>query len=382
MEKDELKRICLVVSSTLTAKAFLLDYIRVLSKKYQLIMVANTDNCDFLANLGIDVEVKPIRIERKIYPLRDVAALYALYRLFRKKKFDLVHSVSPKAGLLAMLAAALARVPARVHTFTGQVWATRKGVSRFLLKNVDRLLVLFATHILIDSNSQRSFLLMEKVVPGNKSTVLAKGSISGVDTQRFRPQLEARKKIRDVKKIKKDDIVFLYVGRLKQDKGLIDLAQAFAALCNSSEGQHLLLVGPDEEGMRDRIKAICQPCANRLHFVDYTLVPEQYLSAADIFCLPSYREGFGTTIIEAGAVGIPAIGSRIYGITDAVDEGRTGLLYEPGNVPQLIGLMKKLAQDKSLRKKMGENARARVIRDFSKERLTAELLDYYKAVIN
>jgi glycosyltransferase involved in cell wall biosynthesis len=154
--------------------------------------------------------------------------------------------------------------------------------------------------------------------------------------------------------ISEQGVVFLYVGRLNQDKGLLDLASAFALLAEKDANTWLLVVGPDEEGMQRKMKAQVDVVIDRVRFVPYTDSPEQYMAAADVLVLPSHREGFGVVIIEAGAVGIPAIGSRIYGITDAIVENETGLLFEVGNVTDLANTMSRMASDKSLRHTLGE----------------------------
>jgi len=372
------KKICIVVSSMMTVKVFLLDHIAALSQKYNVSVVANTNDMDFFNDAGIKATLIPIRIERKISLWHDLKALFKLFCLFRKRRFDVVHSVTPKAGLLTMIAGILSNVPIRIHIFTGQVWVTRSGIVRWLLKTVDWLFVSLATDVLVDSFSQQNFLIKENVITANKSRVLAKGSISGVDTVRFRPDASVRKQIREKEKIFDSEIVFLYLGRLNKDKGLLDLAIAFSTLCSDYGHIHLMVVGPDEENIRPRMENICASCMDRIHFIDYTSVPEQYMVAADVFCLPSYREGFGSTIIETACIGIPAIGSRIYGITDAIDEDITGLLYEVGNAEELVGRMKQFINVPILIKKMGEAARIRAQRHFSKEKVTSAMLEYYE----
>lgn len=376
------KKICILVSSEMTIKVFLLDQIAALSNKYNVSVVLNTKDRYFFDTFGIRADVFPVHIERKIFLWQDIKAIFYLFRLFKKKKFDVIHSVTPKAGLLAMLAGFFARVPVRIHTFTGQVWVTRSGIKKLVLKWMDKALATFATNILIDSHSQRDFLIKQGVVSKDKSCVLAKGSISGVDTQRFHPNPIVRTEIRSKFGISENDVIFLFLGRLNRDKGILDLAKAFSNLCNAYNNIYLLIVGPDEENLQHIIVNLCKPYSDKVHFIAFTNEPEKYMASADIFCLPSYREGFGSVIIEAASTGIPAIASRIYGITDAVEEDVTGLLYQAGNVEQLINRMKKFIDDSTLRKKMGENARMRAHRDFSKEKVTSATLEYYRAIIS
>lgn len=364
----------------MTVNTFLRQPIRQLGEAYEIYVAANLRPGESLPGLEEAVTVLPVGIERKIFPWRDFLALMQMIRLFRRYRFEIVHSVTPKAGLIAMTAAFLSGIEIRIHTFTGQVWATRSGAARLVLKNVDRLIALLATHVLVDSTSQRQFLLDEGIVAASKSSVLAKGSISGVDTARFRPNPKARSHIRHELGIPDEDMVFLFMGRLNRDKGVLDLAAAFAGIAGENPRAHLLLVGPDEENMRPALLNLTADCAGQIHFVDFATRPEEYMAAADVLCLPSYREGFGNVIIEAAAVGIPAIASRIYGVVDAVEENCTGLLHTARDVGALRACLAELASAPVRRLELGRQARARALAEFSGEKLAAAWLEYYRAL--
>jgi glycosyltransferase involved in cell wall biosynthesis len=375
-------RVCLVVATDLTIKAFLLDHLRALAGRYDVTVVANTDDPSLLRRHGLPLDVTPVRIERRISPVSDLGALVTLWRLFRARRFSAVHSVTPKAGLLTMLAGAAARVPVRLHTFTGQVWATRTGWARWALKQADRLIARAATHVLADSWSQRDFLIAEGVVAPGKIGVLGAGSISGVDLARFRPDPAARARLRAELALPSEAVVFLFLGRLNRDKGVLELARAFSGMASRHPDAWLLVVGPDEEGLTPEVERAVQGCAGRVRILGFTDRPEQVMAAADVYCLPSHREGFGTAVIEAAATGLPAIASRIYGLTDAIQEGETGLLHAPGEPQELSGLMSRLAGDPGLRTAMGLRARRRAEQDFAAARLTAELLRHYERLLS
>jgi len=375
-------RLCYVVSSEMTLNAFLKDHIiRLIELGYRVTVVANIRNND-LKDLGLSVNFHSINIVRFISPWRDLNALLSLYLFFRSEKFNIVHSVSPKAGMLAMLAAKMALISNRVHTFTGQVWVTRTGFKRWLLKKMDYILGSLTSISLVDSPSQLDFLIKERILSIDKSHVIGYGAICGVDSNRFRPDSSKRKEIREELGIPQKASILLFVGRLNVDKGVLDLAEVFLHISKIFSDTWLLFVGPDEANMKEKISKICEPVLDRIVFVNYTKFPENYMMSADIFCLPSYREGFGMVIIEAGASAIPTVASRIYGITDAVVEGKTGLLHLPGDIESIEEKIKFLLYNPKLCQEMGLQARSRVLLNFSKEKLTSELLEFYSRLLD
>ncbi len=375
------KSIAIIAATPLTVNFFLRDQIKALSRQYQVSVVVNATNSEELGELAKLVELIPMKICREVSILADIAALWHLYRLFYHRRFDLVHSFTPKAGLLCMLAARLAGIKCRVHTFTGQVWATRKGVGRWVLKQMDKLLAGLATIVLVDSHSQRDFIVAHGIVSESRSQVLADGSISGVNLNRFYPDVKRRNEVRQELAIAENARVILYLGRLKRDKGVLDLVQAFLTIHQKLPIAEMLFVGPDEDNLLPEIMDALGESACHLKSVPYTRVPEYYMRAADILCLPSYREGFGSVIIEAAACEIPVVASRIYGLTDAVVDGETGLLVKAADVPELAKALIKLATNDGLRVKQGLAARKRAECVFSQERITQELLCLYAGLL-
>lgn len=376
------KKICLVIASPLTIRFFLLGQIEALAKKYDLTVIVNTDDPNFLDYLNVPLRVIPVAIERNVSLLRDFLALIRLISIFLRERFDLVHSLSPKSGLLAMTAAWIVRLPVRIHTFQGEVWLTKKGIWRTFLKSMDKLVACLATDLLVVSFSEKNFLIEQRVIKNDKAQILGSGSICGVDMDRFKPNLVVRQQIRSAIGIPQTALVVLYVGRLKVDKGILDLVEAFSEISSLHVDAHLLVVGPDEECLREKVLLKMQNNLDRLHFVGYTDKPEMYMAAVDILCLPSYREGFGLVLIEAAATGIPTIGSRIYGITDAIVEFETGLLFAAGNVAELAEKIKLLLVDSRLRHFLGERGRLRALENFSKSLVLRELLQYYDERLN
>ena len=355
-------------------------HIQRVSKYAEVSLVSSDANAFGLSRLGFDAKLNDIKISRTINIISDFFGFFKLVSFFRLHRFHCIHSMTPKAGLLSMLAATLVGVPLRIHTFTGQVWATRSGLPRYFLKFLDIAIGFMATNLLVDSPSQRDFLIANHVVKGKKVTVLGMGSIVGVDAERFAPNDVARSRIRAELGIGISEFVYIYVGRLKQEKGIEDLFDAFNKVSSIYSDAHLLLVGPDEEGYDTRISKLTSDNQIKVHRVQFTDSPESFMAAADVICLPSYREGFGSVLIEAAAVGLPAIATSIYGITDAVINGVTGLLYKPGQVSDLVLLMSQMREDELSIERMGVAAQKRARESFCQNQLVDAFDEYYREI--
>lgn len=368
----------MVVAVPMTLEVFLLGHLTALGRLYDVTVVANCPDGTLAQKLGENIEFVHVGIKREISPFQDSRCLMTLFRLFRSRQFMVVHSITPKAGLLAMVAARLAGVPIRIHTFTGQVWAGLKGWKRWLLKRMDVILARSATRLLADSPSQLSFLRKEGVVRTLTASVLGKGSISGVNRERFRPRSQARKEIRESLGIAEDAMVLGFMGRLKRDKGVLDLAQAFQMVFEEHKSVHLLVVGPDEEHLSQGMVDLAGEAASKMSFVQWTKEPELYLAAIDLLCLPSYREGFGSVIIEAASCGVPALASRIYGVSDAIVEGVTGWMHECGDVGGIASGLKHAVESRPEMAEMGLRARKRAHQDFDSSSLSEQLVALYK----
>ena len=360
-------------------RAFVADHVRALAEEYEVTVFCNfsQDDCKDLFNQSVKLVHVPFA--REIKPLQDFRCLFRMVSGLRKGRFSSVHSVMPKTGLLTMIAGWMAGIPVRIHMFTGQVWVTRTGFWRILLKSMDRLIARFATDIYADSPSQRDFLLKEKVI--NAGKVLGDGSVNGVDCGRFKPDEGALKAVRKQFNIPDDAFVFGFMGRLNHDKGINDLVEAFA-LAHVTDKAYLLLAGPDEEGIENRIRECYPKIAPRIHFAGYTSEPARFYAAFDVFCIPSYREGFGSSVIEAAACGVPALASRIYGLKDAVEEGESGLMHEPRDVDGIRAGLERYADDPELRIRMGAYARQRVLDKFTTQRLLDAMTAEYERLLD
>lgn len=369
------KQIAIVATTAKMVNFFLINHITELSKEYDVTVICNFEkNERCLDHLPDNVEKFNMSIKRNVNIFFDISSLLSLIIFFYRRNFSITYSISPKGGFLCALSAWFARVPVRIHTFTGQVWVTKKGVIKRLLKFLDFITSTLSTLVIVDSPSQRVFLEEQKIVKKNRAIVIGHGSISGVDIKRFYLDREVRKKIRTDMKVQDSSIIFLFAGRLKKDKGVFDLVEAFYRVSRQISDCELWFVGDDEENCKSKITAYDFAKKCNIKFIKYTPFPETYLKSADVFCLPSYREGFGTSIIEAAFCGIPSIASNIYGVTDAIINNKTGLIVNVSDIDALASKMLIMAQNSSLRKKLGDAAKKNASQKFDSIMITNELM--------
>lgn len=372
-------RVCRVSAAAWTFTTLLRTQVRELAEAgIDLTLVASPEPAfEQLARELPQVRCVPLPMVRAPSPARDLRSLRRMIRLLRAERFDIVHSTGPKGGLLAALAARAAGVPLRLHTFTGQVWVGLREPIRWITRQTDRVVGGLNTHLYADSHSQREFLITEGLAPPAKIQVLGAGSVSGVDLRRFDVgrKAEVGAALRRILGIPASAVVIAFVGRLTRDKGAGELVTAFGELARLPTETHLLLVGPQEPHRDPLLPATLAAIEShpRIHAVGFQPHPEQYLAAADIFCLPSYREGFGSAAIEAGALGLPTVGTRIVGLTDAVIDGQTGLLVPAKDAGALAAALGRLIESPALRARLGAGALARV-RDHFDGRLVSRLL--------
>ena len=369
-----LKKICFIATSEITINAFLLGHLRRLSKHYNITVITNTKNINFLNEQNIKANIISINFSRKINIPNDLHCLYKLILTLARNNFLCVHSVTPKAGLLGMLAAFITQTPYRIHTFTGQVWVNKKNMLGILLKLIDKFIGKITTFNIVDSPSQFDFLIKKNVITRNKSFVFGGGSISGVDLRKFKPG--KKNNLRNQLKIPRKSLVFIFLGRLTHDKGIADLVQAFAETNNSNA--YLLIVGEDESNMYKEINSIARKIPEKIRLIRYnTREPEKYLAAADVLCLPSYREGFGNVIIEAAAMKIPSIASNIYGITDAIIHNKTGYLHNPKNIEEIKACINHFTLNPNLITKLGNAAQTLTINKFNSNTISNHWEKFY-----
>lgn len=287
---------------------------------------------------------REIPILRSINPVQDFKSIRQICRYIKDRQVGIVVGHTPKGGLLSMVAAWLMRVPKRIYFRHGLVYQTSTGLKRFILKSVDRLASLLATKIVCVSPSVLQQSIEDKLAPAHKQLVLGKGTCSGVDTKgKFNPQNIDPSKLAEMKQkwgIEDADWVMGYTGRLVRDKGIIELLDAFELVKQQHPHMKLLLVGMFEERdalpqeVQDRIKTDRQ-----IVWTDFQNEDMQYFYAMmNVYVLMSYREGFPTGTLEAQAMGIPVITTRVTGCCDSIVEGQTGCFvgHEPEQLAKIL----------------------------------------------
>lgn len=322
-----------------------------------------------------------IDFSRDIDLYKDFVCLWKLINIFRKNKFDIVHSITPKAGLLVAIASFLTFTPVRLHTFTGQTWLNSLGMKRKLLIFFDWFIVKLNTKCFADSESQKQFLISKNIANENNIIVLGSGSLAGIDLSKF--NYENYKKInqgllRKELGISQHSFVFLCLGRITNDKGIRELLSAFERIVQDKVKTELLIVGPIDKDFTE-FEKITNGSIKGVHYFGFTSNPEQFMHIADVFCLPSYREGFGTVVLEAAAMGVPAIGTNIYGLSDAIIDKTTGVLVKPMDTDSLYQAMQFFLNNRDKCTAMGIAAKKRAINDFDSKYFSKLLIQHYSS---
>lgn len=326
------------------------------------------------------VKVYPVPMERHIAPVKDLISLWKLIKVFRKERPDMVHSITPKAGLLSMMAAWVCRVPVRLHTFTGLVFPTSTGFKQKLLIFTDRLTCSCATHIMPEGEGVKNDLINYQIT-SKPLKVLGYGNIRGIDLKYFDRTAEVEK---ETEKIRKTDITtFIFIGRLVRDKGINELVGAFAKLNKEYTKTRLLLVGRREDKLDQLEGQTLQEIENNPAIIT---TGEQkdvrpWLAASDIFVFPSYREGFPNVVIEAGAMGLPAIVTDINGSREIIIEGENGIIIPARDSEHLYTAMKQLMASPKQTRQMANNARTMIESRFEQTFVRKCLKKYYKEIL-
>ncbi len=340
---------------------------------------------DELANEGINVE--RVYMTRKITPLQDLRALMELYRIFKEIKPDIVHTHTPKAGLLGMLAAKMAGVPVRLHTVAGLPLMEREGVERSMLEGIEKFTYSLTHKVYPNSHGLRKFIIDKKLAQANRVEVLANGSSNGINSQYFDINEDIEKEVSSLKsylKLNEGELIFLFVGRLVADKGINELIKAFDAISRIYSNSRLILVGAMEEDL-DPISGESLMILKRNKRIIQTGFKKDirpYLHLSNIFVLPTYREGFPNVVLQAGCFHLPCIVTNINGCNEIIEEGVNGLIIPPKSTEKLQQAMIKLLEQQELRKQMASRARTMVIRRYEQNVVWDSLLEEYQRFLS
>lgn len=328
------------------------------------------------------IRVVAVPMERHISPFKDLKSLWSLIRVFRREKPTMIHSVTPKAGLLSMMAGWICRVPIRLHTFTGLVFPTATGLTQKILILTDRLTCACATHIVPEGEGVKNDLINYKITK-KPLKVLGYGNVRGIDLNHYNPELPEVQI--EAEKIRKTGVfTFVFVGRLVRDKGINELVEAFAQLNKQYPNTRLLLVGPYEENLDPLEPEILTEIESNkaIEIVGRQKDVRPWLVASDAFVFPSYREGFPNVVIEAGAMGLPSIVTDTNGSREIIIEGKNGTITPPRDADVLCRAMETFLKSPDIRSKMASNARPLVATRYEQSYVRHCLKEYYKETLS
>lgn len=403
MNKKKITRACTVPASIGFVRGMIPDLV----KKYDVTLLSSPGNdwkeIDDVAHL---VKCEKIVMSRQINILGDLKSLFRLWKLFRREKPQMVHSITPKAGLLCMLASKIAGVPVRVHTFTGLVFPTSKGFKKKLLMATDRITCACATHIIPEGEGVKRDLLSNGITKKDIH-VLGYGNCQGIDLDRFNPDnnyeidtsLESNlpPKLFEVEKSedfsksqnirpvrKKDYVTFIAIGRLVGDKGINELVTAFKELNQEFPKTRLILLGHTESKSDPLKPETIEAIRNHLNIeavgLQYDIRP--WLSVSDCAVLASYREGFPNAVIEAGAMGLPQIVTDINGANEIIIDGKNGKIVPPRDTNALFNAMKGMISRPDWRKHLASNARNMIATRYDQNYVRKCLYDFYDEILS
>lgn len=329
-------------------------------------------------------EVHELPMSRRITPLRDLISLWRFSRILRRLRPDIVHGHTPKGGLLAMIGAWMCGVPVRIYHVHGLPMVTATGLRRLLLRWSEKLACGLANQVYCVSESVRLLAISERLCDPSRIKVLLNGTIDGIDAEHtFNPacvDANARQDIRKAQNIPADAQVLGFVGRIVRDKGIIELTQAWKALREHYPKLHLLMVGPFEpqDPVPPEIENILHtdPRIHLAGLVGVNDVP-RYYRAMDLLALPTYREGFNTVLLEAAAMELAVVASRVPGCVDGVVDGETGCLVPPHDAVVLTDALRVYFDDPARSRQHGLAGRARVLRDFRPEQMSEAICQEY-----
>lgn len=372
-------RLCFVTTIYLTYHCFLKEFSKYLydSGEFDISLICDESSVD-KDDLPAFVHYFPVKMERGV-SVSAVSSILELKRILQKNKFDIVQYSTPNAAFYTSLASKAAGIPVRLYCQWGIRYMGFEGWKRKLFKAIEKITCNYSTFIEVESHGIRQFAFSEGLYPDAKSCVIWNGSASGVDLERYDLKNKDiwRAEVRKELGLAEDDIVFNFAGRMTADKGMNELLTAFLEIAKANKKAKLLILG-----LMDNDGTVKEEIYNKAKASAQVLLPgskedvERYYAASDVFVSPSYREGFGLVIIEAEAMGLPAIASDVPGQIDAIIPDETGLLCEVKDVESLKAAMIRLLEDEEQRRKMGKAAENYVRASYDQKVLFRKLKEH------
>lgn len=359
-----------------------------MTDNYEVIGISSSGN-DMLNHVGKqeDVKVIPVEMTRKITPIKDLMAVWQLYKVFKNEKPFIVHSHTPKAGTLGMFAAYLAKVPHRLHTIAGLPLLEATGKKRWLLDVVEKLTYKCATKIYPNSFGLKDIILKNNYTSNNKLHVIGNGSSNGIDTNHFDPSPYSeveKEELRVALGIEKSDFVYIFVGRLVKDKGINELIEAFEKIASEFRNTKLLLVGPYEKDLDPLLPKTESFINNSNQVIAVGLQPDvrPYFAISNCLVFPSYREGFPNVVMQAGAMGLPSIVTNINGCNEIITDGENGIIIPTKDEAALLKGMTTFVTDRRLVDTLAKNARPMIASRFERSFVWNAILKEYRTLVN
>lgn len=376
------KKIIRASTIPLSLELFCRGLLREMSEEYEVIAMSSPGELLDVVEQREGVRCIRIKMERHISPLKDLVSLCRIVRIFMKEKPDIVHSMTPKAGLLCMMAGWMIRVPVRIHTFTGLVFPSATGLKRQILMATDRLTCHCATHVIPEGEGVKKDMLNNHITR-KPLRVLGYGNVRGVDMTYYDRTPEI---MRLVKELRDEALTtFVFVGRIGRDKGIEELCKAFDKLSKECDGTRLWIIGPDESDVDPIPESARTIIRENEHIQTLGMLRDGQLlahyAAADCFVLPSYREGFPNTVLEAGAMGLSSIVTDINGSREIIIEGENGTIVPPNDTNALYEAIKRMTENPEDRKRMAGNARRMVAERFEQSYVRKCLYDFYHEIL-
>lgn len=373
-----MKKICFVTTVPGTLRAFVLETAKYLHESggYDITFICDYDE-QFQSSLPKYISYIPVSMSRGI-DIRGIIVIFKMYKLFKNKKFDIVQYSTPNASFYAAIASKLANIPVRLYCQWGIAYVGFQGIKRTIFKSIEKIVCNFSTWIEPDSYGNLHYSYIEGLYTNEKSSVIWNGSAAGVNLEKFDISQKNtwRNEIRNKYLIDNDTFVIGFVGRITGDKGINELLESTRELFIKKPNSRLLLIGNTE-----KIKSInsefYQWSLNepRVIYCGRTSEVEKYLAAIDVFVLPSYREGFGSTVIEAEAMGVPVIVTDIPGPTDAMIDEKTGIVIRKADIASLGESLLFLNENRDIGIKMGEEGCLYATNNFESNKLKKYILE-------